>query len=108
MKKSVWIITIMAAASIAGSAGADIIWPSDNTWNALMQGNNFYYDAIGDSNPGAIDLVGTTNTYSAGYWALVEDGYDDGGSTSDAIMRMSLACCPSPRLTHRGSRPNRS
>jgi hypothetical protein len=86
MKKSVWIITIMAAAGIAGIAGADVIWPADAEWNALMQGTGFYYDAAGDTTPAAIDLVGTTNTYSAGYWALVEDGHVSGGVTNDAFM----------------------
>ncbi|HSR87323.1 MAG TPA: hypothetical protein VLL07_00085, partial [Pontiella sp.] len=67
-------------------ANADVIWPAEAEWNALMQGDNFYYDAVGDTTPAAIDLVGTTDTYSAGYWALVEKGHVSGGVTNDAFM----------------------
>ena len=86
MKNSVWIKTILAVACIAGCAAADIIWPSEGSWTALMQGTDYYYDAAGDKSPGAIDLIGMTGTYSAGYWALVEDGHVSGGVTDDAFM----------------------
>jgi hypothetical protein len=83
--KTVSIKIILAAAGIAGCAAADVIWPAAGEWNAIMQGNGFYYDAAGDTTPAAIDLVGTTDTYSAGYWALVADGHVSGGVTEDAL-----------------------
>lgn len=86
MQKRASIKVIIAIAGIVNCSMADIIWPSESSWTALMQGTNFYYDPAGDKNPGAIDLVGTTDTYSAGYWALAEDGYVVGGITEDAFM----------------------
>ena len=52
----------------------------------MMRGTDFYYDPAGDKSPSAIDLIGTTDTYSAGYWALIEDGHVSGGVTNDAFM----------------------
>jgi hypothetical protein len=86
MKIAARLKVILAIAGIVSGSSADVIWPADDAWNALMQDSNFYHDAIGDTNPDAIDLVGTTNTYSAGYWALVENGYVDGGVNDDAFM----------------------
>ena len=65
MKKSLWIKTILVLAALTGSAAANIIWPGDGEWNAIMQGTDFYYDPV-DTTPAAIDLVGTVDTYSAG------------------------------------------
>lgn len=71
---------------------ADIIWPADGAWNPVYKGSDYYYDAAGDVTGGGnpqLDLIGTTNTYSAGYWAVVNGGYT--GTGSDAfIMRMRL------------------
>lgn len=86
MKRKLWIKVILAAAFVVHGSRADIIWPSESAWNAMMRGTGFYYDPAGDKNPGAIDLIGTTDTYSAGYWALIEDGHVSGGVTNDAFM----------------------
>jgi hypothetical protein len=86
MKKTTLIKAILAVAGIANCAGADVIWPADGEWTALQQGTDLYYDAIGDKNPGSIDLVGTIDTFPAGSWALIEVGYVDGGVIDDAFM----------------------
>jgi hypothetical protein len=86
MKKTTMIKAILAIAGIVNCSSADVVWPSDGEWTALQQGTDLYYDAIGDKNPGSIDLVGTTDTYSAGYSALIENGHVDGGITNDAFM----------------------
>ncbi|MEN8254940.1 MAG: hypothetical protein ABFR33_05660 [Verrucomicrobiota bacterium] len=84
------VVVAMATGSL-NMAGADIIWPADGDWTALMSGTDMYHDPSGDQTPASIDLVGTTDTYSAGYWALVEDGDIIGGTTNDAFMfRMRL------------------
>ncbi|MEA2068279.1 MAG: hypothetical protein U9P12_03665, partial [Verrucomicrobiota bacterium] len=86
MKMKLDIALITVAAMLGQIASADIIWPADNDWTALMVGSGLYYDAVGDQHPGSIDLIGTTDTFSAGYWALVADGDITGGATNDAFM----------------------
>jgi hypothetical protein len=72
-------------------AQADIVWPADNDWKALTVGSGLYNDVEGEINPASVDLVGTVDSYSAGYWALVENGDITGGVTNDAFMfRMRL------------------
>ncbi len=67
-------------------AGADVIWPSDGDWVPLTKDAGFYYDEEGDQNPAQVDLIGTTDTYSAGYWDFVENGNIGGGITNDVFM----------------------
>lgn len=87
MKKTPWIKgAVIASMAIMSNTAADIIWPSDGDWTALRLGTNYYYDAEGDINPGQVDLIGTTDTYSAGYWGFVENGYVNGPSLDDAFM----------------------
>jgi hypothetical protein len=76
---------------VAGKTGADVIWPADNEWTALTVGTGFYQDDLDDQNPAAIDLIGTVDSYSAGYWAYVSNGDVTAGVTNDAFMiRMRL------------------
>ena len=67
-------------------AHADIAWPVDSDWFPLMRGTDFYSDPRNDHNPAAVDLIGTVDTYSAGYWAFIENGDISGGITNDAFM----------------------
>jgi hypothetical protein len=69
-----------------GTVKGDVIWPQESDWTAIRSGANYYYDAEGDQSPASIDLIGTTDIYSAGYWALVSDGYVSGGTTGDVFM----------------------
>ncbi len=92
MKKQLWIKGLLAVGSIVHCSGADIIWPSDIDWHALTRGTDFYHDPAGDESPAARDLTGTTDTFSMGYWALIDDGHVDGGVTNDAFtFRLRLA-----------------
>lgn len=86
MKKQLWIKGILAVAGIVHCSGAGIIWPSDLEWFALMRGTDFYSDPAGDTSPDPTDLIGTTDTFSSGFWALIDDGHVDGGVTNDAFM----------------------
>lgn len=65
---------------------ATIIWPADNAWNPVYKGSDYYNDPAGDVPPGnpQLDLIGTSNTYSAASWAIVQDGWDVG--PQDALM----------------------
>jgi hypothetical protein len=78
----------IAAIVVGGAlvATADIAWPSDEDWTALRRGMDLYFDAVGDQSPGSIDLIGTTDTFSAGYWAFVENGDVAASTTNDAFM----------------------
>lgn len=67
-------------------AKADVIWPADADWTALMVGTDMYHDAVGDQHPGSIDLIGTTDSFSAGFWAFVENGDLVNGVASDVFM----------------------
>ena len=73
------------ALSLAISASADVIWPSEDSWNPLLVGTDYYYDDAGDQNPEGVDLVGAGSD-SAGYWLLLENGFVDGPATDDAFM----------------------
>jgi hypothetical protein len=83
-------ITVALAATIAVTgavkASADIIWPSEFDWVALTIGTNLYNDVPGDQSPSAIDLIGTVDSYSAGFWSFVPNGDISGGTTNDAFM----------------------
>jgi hypothetical protein len=78
-------LTILAA-MLAQSACADIIWPADADWTALTIGANYYNDVQGDQAPSSVDLIGTVDSYSAGFWSFVENGDINGGTTNDAFM----------------------
>ena len=85
--KSKRIVPILIA--IAGSAlmsTADVIWPADGAWQELKIGANKYFDTRGDQSPSSIDLIGDAASYSAGFFALVENGDITGGVTNDAFM----------------------
>lgn len=85
--KAKWNVVAIATAVLSAIiAQADIVWPADGDWTALMQGADLYYDAVGEINPDAVDLVGTVDSYSAGYWAFVENGDITGGITNDTFM----------------------
>ncbi len=86
--KTKLVINIISLFSIgcANISPADVIWPTDGDWKVLMKGTDMYFDDVGDQNPSPVDLVGTTDTFSAGYWAFVENGNIDGGTTNDAFM----------------------
>ena len=86
IRKIPFLKVILGFAGMASYVAADIIWPEDIEWNPLMQGTNFYWDTLGDESPRAADLVGTLDTFPAGSWALIENGYVDGGVTDDAFM----------------------
>ena len=64
---------------------ADIIWPSDNDWNPVWVGTQYYYDDLGDQNPESVDLIGS-GANSAGYWLKLENGFVNGSETDDAFM----------------------
>jgi hypothetical protein len=84
---------IIAALAIGNMlvAQADAVWPADGAWTALTIGPSLYNDISSEINPASVDLVGTADSYSAGYWALVENGDILGGVTNDAFMfRMRL------------------
>lgn len=68
---------------------ADIIWPAENAWIPVLKEYGYYADDEGDATPGSVDLIGTTNTYSAGYWDIVENGYTTTGSDA-FMMRMRV------------------
>lgn len=86
--KAKWNVAVFATLAIGSAiiAKADVVWPADEDWTALMVGANLYFDAKGDQQPGAVDLIGTTDSFSAGYWARVENGDITGGVTNDAFM----------------------
>lgn len=87
MKKRNLITGISAVLAIVGqSASANIIWPQESDWTALTIGTNLYNDVLGDQSPSAIDLKGTPDSYSAGFWAFVEEGTVYGGSLDDVFM----------------------
>jgi len=86
MKVPIWIRCVLLIATWVLPTRADIIWPSENDWRALRIGTGYYYDTEGDTNPSPIDLIGTTDTYSAGYWAYAINGYVNGPSLEDAFM----------------------
>ena len=86
MKKKAMFSMIIVIVGFVSSAGADIIWPADGDWIALRLGTNYYYDAVGDQSPAAVDLIGTKDSFSAGYWAYAMNGYDNGLSLEDAFM----------------------
>ena len=91
ISKTFYLKAILTGAAIVNCASADIIWPVDIEWNPLMKGTNFYWDTLRDESPRPADLVGTLDTFPAGSWALIEDGYADGGVTDDAfIFRLRL------------------
>lgn len=81
-----WIMIAVTAITGLDVAEADLTWPAEDEWTALMRGQDMYYDAIGDQSPGAVDLIGTTDTYSAGYRAFVEDGDIDIGDNLSAWL----------------------
>ena len=84
LKLVMTIALVMAGNMLA--AQADAVWPADEDWTALKVGSGLYNDISSEINPAAVDLVGTANSYSAGYWALVENGDITGGVTNDAFM----------------------
>jgi hypothetical protein len=88
--KTNWKVAGVAALVLvchAHIAPADIVWPAaDTDWTALTIGTDNYFDDLGDQNPSSVDLIGTTDSFSAGYWALVENGHISGGTTNDAFM----------------------
>ncbi|MCK5675709.1 MAG: hypothetical protein KAH99_01690 [Verrucomicrobia bacterium] len=86
--KTRWNVSVFAAVIIGSTipAKADIVWPADGDWTALMVGATLYFDAKGDQRPSPIDLIGTTDTFAAGYWACIENGHITGGITNDALM----------------------
>ena len=78
---------IIAVVTMLGQiASADIIWPTDADWTALTIGAHYYNDVQGDQAPSAVDLIGTVDSYSAGFWAFVENGDINGGATNDVFM----------------------
>lgn len=87
MRRPIWIGLLVITAIWVLPTNAEIFWPSESDWVALRQGTNYYYDALDDANPASIDLIGTTDTYSAGYWDYVINGYSTNGlSLADAFM----------------------
>jgi hypothetical protein len=81
------IVAIVAFLFLAVPAGvADIIWPADNDWTAIKIGADNYFDNEGDQHPDAIDLIGTTSSYSAGYWAYAENATIYNGALEDLFM----------------------
>lgn len=86
MNTQINALMIAGILGLSGTVTADMVWPADEDWIALKQGADYYYDAEGDQSPSAVDLIGTTDTYSAGYWALAHDGYNNGLSLEDAFM----------------------
>jgi len=90
MKK--WIIEYATIAILAVNATGSIIWPDDAEWVALRLGNDLYFDARNDKTPSSIDLVGTGDTYAAGFWTRINDGYVNGSVMDDALaFRVRLA-----------------
>lgn len=86
MRKAIWIGLVVLTTTWVLPTKADVFWPSESDWVALRLGSGYYYDVEGDTNPSPIDLIGTTDTYSAGYWAYVPNGYNNGLSLEDAFM----------------------
>lgn len=84
-KWTIAVLTAMLMTSVTITRG-DVIWPADNDWTALTIGAGFYHDVLSDQAPTSVDLIGTADSYSAGFWALVENGDITGGVTNDALM----------------------
>jgi hypothetical protein len=91
MNSKLNMTVILAVALPAIVTMGDIVWPADEDWTALTQGSDLYHDVSGEINPAAVDLVGSASSYSAGLWALVEEGDTTGGITNDLfVLRMRL------------------
>ena len=88
MKQRHFVAAIaIAGASSAGMVMADINWSIvDSEWVAVKTGTNYYNDVLGDQSPASTDLIGTADSYSAGYWAFVENGDVAAEGSADAFM----------------------
>ncbi len=88
MNKHHFVATIaIAGVNLAATVLADINWSIvDSEWIAVKTGTNFYNDVLGDQSPASTDLIGTADSYSAGYWAFVEDGDVTAEGAADAFM----------------------
>ncbi len=80
------LLLACSLALLSTASMADLYWPEEGDWIPLMQGAGFYSDDRGDQNPASVDLIGTTNIYSAGYWAHVQDGHDANGTLDDLFL----------------------
>lgn len=86
------ILAAVLSYAVATPVAAHLVWPTESEWSALTTGGGFYWDERRDQAPAWIDLVGDAQNFSAGFWAYVVDGHDDGGGLfSDALLfRMRL------------------
>lgn len=90
-----WVFaTLLLALALSPRLLASITWPGEEAWEPLTKDGSNYWDTTADEATDTVDLVGSTPTYPAAYWA-----HTDGGTlwdTSDDQLLFRVRVDESP------------